>query len=72
MTPPQLIFPITFDEKKHFIDDVAQHYLKQASKSVQNLIPLKSLADGNCLFNSIVSLIPDSGISAAELRGLLV
>ena len=72
MTPLQLILPINFDESKHFIDNVAQHYLKHASKSVQNLIPIKSLSDDNCLFNSIVSLLPDSGISAAELRGLLI
>jgi hypothetical protein len=68
--PLQLVLPIEFDESKHTLDDVAQQYLKQASKSVQHLIPIKSLADGNCLFNSIVSLVPDSGVSAVELRGL--
>ena len=71
LVPPlQLVFPAEFDEYGHIIDEIAQQYLKQASKSVQNLIPLRSLADGNCLFNSVVSLIPDSGISAVELRGL--
>ena len=71
LVPPlQLFLPAEFDEHKHIIDGIAQQYLKQASKSVQHLIPLRSLADRNCLFNSVVSLVPDSGISAVELRGL--
>lgn len=72
MPPLQLFLPIEFDERQHAIDTMAQQYLKQASKSVQNLIPLRSLADGNCLFNSVVSLVPDSGVSAVELRGLSI
>ncbi len=71
MPPLQLFLPIEFDEHKHAIDTVAQQYLKQASKNVQHLIPLRSLADGNCLFNSVVSLVPDSGVSAVELRGMI-
>ena len=70
MTPLQIIPSIEFDDIKHTVDVVAQEYLKQASKSVQHLIPIKTLADGNCLFNSIVSLILDSDVSAIELRGL--
>ena len=70
MTPLQLILPSEFDDSKHTIDTVAQKYLAQASKSVQHLIPVETLADGNCLFNSIISLAPDSDISAVELRGL--
>ncbi|CAF3812515.1 unnamed protein product, partial [Adineta steineri] len=66
--PLRLFLPNEFDELKHTIDTIAQQYLKQASKSVQHLIPLRSLADGNCLFNSVVSLVPDSGVSAVELR----
>ncbi|CAF1690253.1 unnamed protein product, partial [Adineta ricciae] len=57
----RLMFPKNFDETKHIVDDISLHYIKQASKSVQHLIPVKSLPDGNCLFNSIVSLVPDSG-----------
>lgn len=68
----QLSLAIEFDERKHARDTMAQEYLKQASKSVQHLVPLRTLADGNCLFNSIVSLVPDSGVSAVELRGLSV
>lgn len=73
MVPPlQLSLPIEFDERNHTIDIMAQEYLRHASKSVQHLIPLRSLADRNCLFNSIVSLVPDSGISAVELRGMSI
>ena len=61
---------IEFDDTRHTIDIVAQEYLKQASKNVQHLIPVKTLADGNCLFNSIASIISDAPVSAVELRGL--
>ena len=64
------MLPPEFDEGKHIVDSIAQKYLQQASKNVQHLVPIKSLADGNCLFNSIISLIPDSDLSAVELRGL--
>ncbi len=70
MTPLELIPPLEFDESKHTIDDVAQKYLEKASKSVQHLIPIKTVGDGNCLFNSIVSLMSDNNLSATELRGL--
>jgi hypothetical protein len=69
MAPFQLIPPMEFDVMKHTIDKVAQIYLAQASKNVQHLIPITTLDDGNCLFNSIVSLMPDSDVSAIELRG---
>jgi hypothetical protein len=70
MTPLQLILSSEFDENKHTIDNVAHKYLEQASKSVQQLIPIKTPEDGNCLFHSIVSLIPNFDVSAVELRGL--
>lgn len=69
MKPLQLTLLSRFDENKHNVDNTATKYLEKASKSVQKLIPVKTLEDGNCLFNSIVSLTPDSGISATELRG---
>jgi hypothetical protein len=58
-----------FDESRHTIDNVAQKYLKEASESVQHLVPIKTISDGNCLFNSIVSLLPDYDVPAVELRG---
>lgn len=69
MTPLQLTLPLEFDANKHTIDEVAQKYLEKASKTVQHMIPVNTLADGNCLFNSIVSLMPDDELSAVELRG---
>ena len=71
MVPLRIIPSIEFDDTKHIIDVVAQKYLKQASKSVQHLVPVQILADGNCLFSSIASIMPDSHISAVELRGSL-
>ena len=58
-----------FDQSRHEIDNVAQKYLKEASKSVQHLVPIKTPGDGNCLFHSIISLLPECDISAVELRG---
>lgn len=69
ISPLETLVPIEFDDMRHTIDVVAYEYLKQASKRVQHLIPVKVLGDGNCLFNSIVSVMPDSDISAVELRG---
>jgi hypothetical protein len=70
MAPLALTPLIEFNEKKHRIDRVAQQYLAKASKSVQHFIPGETLGDGNCLFNSIVCLLPNSCVSAIELRGL--
>ena len=70
MAPLALTPLIEFDEKKHRIDRVAQQYLAKASKSVQHLVPIETLADGNCLFHSIVCLLLNSCVSAVELRGL--
>ena len=70
IAPLKIIASTEFDNTKHTIDVVAYEYLKQASKSVQHLIPIKVLSDGNCLFNSVVSLVPDSDLSVVELRGI--
>ncbi|CAF1202328.1 unnamed protein product [Adineta ricciae] len=66
--PLKIIPSPTFDETKHTIDVVAHEYLKQASKAVQHLVPIKTIADGNCLFHSVVSFMPDANISDVELR----
>ena len=70
MASLQLILPLEFGDSKHNIDNVAQKYLEKASKSVQHLVPIETLADGNCLFSSTISLMPDCDISAVGLRGL--
>ena len=71
MAPLALAPLIEFDGAKHKIDHVAQKYLADASKGVQHLVPIETLGDENCLFNSIVCLLPNSCVSAVELRGLL-
>ena len=71
MAPLHIVPEIEFDNKIQVIDLVAQEYLKQASKTVQHLVPVKTVADGNCLFHSIVTLMTDSNISNVELRGML-
>ena len=70
MAPLALTPLIEFDGTRHKIDHVAQEYLTKASKVVQHLVPIETLGDGNCLFNSIVCLLPHSCVSAVELRGL--
>ncbi|CAF0766459.1 unnamed protein product [Adineta steineri] len=68
MEPLEITPAIEFDDTKHTIDIIAQEYLKQTSKNVQHLVPIRIFADGNCLFHSMVSLIPDRNISHVELR----
>jgi hypothetical protein len=70
MAPLTLTPLIEFDGTKHKIDHIAQQYLAKASKGVQHLVPIETLGDGNCLFHSIVCLLPNSCVSAVELRGL--
>jgi hypothetical protein len=51
---PLTVSPMTdFDQKIHKIDKIAQQYLEKASKTVQHLVPLEALSDGNCLFNPL-------------------
>ncbi|CAF4084316.1 unnamed protein product [Rotaria sp. Silwood2] len=68
MVPLTFTPPTQFDSTVHKIDPIAQKYLEQASKSVQHLVAIKTLDDGNCLFNCITSLMPNSDLSAVELR----
>ena len=71
MTTLQFTPLLQFDQSRHTMDHDAQKYLKEASKSVQHLIPIKTLSDGNCLFHSIISLLPECDVSVIELRGWL-
>ncbi|CAF1489052.1 unnamed protein product [Adineta ricciae] len=57
-----------FDVRKHVVDVVAKRYLEKATDDVRHLIPVNVLADGNCLYNSIVLLMNDSAVTAEELR----
>jgi hypothetical protein len=63
--------PITnFDAVTHKIDLQAKVYLVKADSDVQNMIPVEILADGNCLYNSIVCLAGITDITPSELRGM--
>ena len=60
-----------FDETKHMVDMVAKEYLGKATGDIHHLIPVDVLADGNCLYNSIVVLMNNSLVTANELRGII-
>ncbi len=70
MTPLKLNPVTKFDPSVHTIDITSKKYLEQASKSVQHLLPIKTPDDGNCLFHCITYLMPNSNLTAVELRGL--
>ncbi|CAF1120706.1 unnamed protein product [Didymodactylos carnosus] len=59
-----------FDACLHKLDTVAQVYLSKCNLSnLLDLIPIESIGDGNCLYNSILTLMPSpSEIIAEELR----
>ncbi|CAF3376885.1 unnamed protein product, partial [Rotaria socialis] len=57
-----------FDERKHLVDAVAKTYLRKVTDDVQHLIPVEVVADGNCLYNSILLLMNNSMITTSELR----
>ncbi|CAF4200105.1 unnamed protein product [Rotaria sp. Silwood2] len=57
-----------FDERKYLVDAVAKTYLRKATDEVQHLIPVEVVADGNCLYNSILLLMNTSMITTSELR----
>lgn len=58
-----------FDEKKHTIDLVALEYLEKVVGDVRDLIPVKVVADANCLYHSILLLMENSTVTISELRG---
>jgi hypothetical protein len=60
-----------FDETKHIVDVVAKEYLEKATDDIHHLIPVDVLADGNCLYHSIVVLMNNSLVTASELRGII-
>jgi hypothetical protein len=58
-----------FDETKHVVDVVAKEYLGKATGDVHHLVPAKVIADGNCLYHSIVLLMNNPAVTTSELRG---
>lgn len=70
LTPVQFD-PIThFDAAVHRIDDKAKIYLLKADSDVRGMIPVKTLGDGNCLYNSVACLAGNKIITPSELRGM--
>jgi hypothetical protein len=59
-----------FDETKHVIDAAAKEYLEKATGDIQHLVPVDVLADGNCLYHSIILLINNPSVTTNELRGI--
>ena len=69
--PPLQFYPNqVFDERKHVIDVVAKEYLEKATADVHHLVPVEVVADGNCLYHSIVLLMNNSMVTTSELRGI--
>jgi len=71
MIPFQFYPTHVFDETKHVVDVVAKEYLEKATGDIHHLIPVDVLADGNCLYHSIVVLMNNSLVAASELRGAI-
>ncbi|CAF1021874.1 unnamed protein product, partial [Rotaria magnacalcarata] len=57
-----------FDPRVHKVDQEAKLYLQQASLDVQNMVPIQTTADGNCLYDSIRCLSGGTALTLSELR----
>ena len=72
MAPIQFHPNQVFDETKHVVDAIAKKYLEKATGDVQHLVPVQVIADGNCLYHSIVLLMNNPAVTASELRGIQI
>lgn len=70
ITPLQFVPNLAFEERKHLVDQVAMEYLKKVSNDVSHLVAAIVVADGNCLYNSILLLMNNFTITTSELRGI--
>ena len=70
MTPIQFHPNQVFDDTKHVADMIASKYLEKATADVHHLIPVAVIADGNCLYHSILLLMNSLAMTANELRGM--
>lgn len=63
-------FSINFDEARHSVDTISVNYLKLFCDNINNtdFIPVFTIGDGNCLYNSISRYITDSDVTVEELR----
>ena len=72
MIPLQFQPTQVFDETKHVVDVAAKEYLQKATGNIHHLVPVDVLADGNCLYHSIVLLMNNPSVTASELRGIQI
>jgi hypothetical protein len=70
MAPIQFHPNQVFDETKHVVDVIANKYLEKATADVHHLIPVEVIADGNCLYHSILLLMNNLAMTVNELRGM--
>ena len=70
MIVPFQFHPVQFfDATKHVVDLVAKRYLEKATDDVHHLLPVGVVANGNCLYHSILLLMNNSSVTTDELRG---
>lgn len=72
MTPIEFHPDQVFDEKRQKVDVVAERYLKKVTGDVHHLVPVETIGDGNCLYNSILILMNNPAVTPQELRGIQI
>jgi hypothetical protein len=69
MVPLQFHPVQVFDVTNHVVDVAAEEYLQKATSDMHHLIPIEVVADGNCLYHSMVFLMNNPVVTESELRG---
>jgi hypothetical protein len=54
------------------VDVAAKQYLEKATGNINHLVPVDVIADGNCLYHSIILLMNNSSVTTNELRGIQI
>jgi hypothetical protein len=72
MAPIQFHPNQIFDGTKHFVDVAAQEYLEMATGDIHHLLPATVIADGNCLYSSMLLLMNNPTVTTSELRGIQI
>ncbi|UJR24370.1 hypothetical protein I4U23_005747 [Adineta vaga] len=62
---------LTFDHRIHVVDFVTRQYLEKTLVDARHLVPVDVDADGNCLYYSVLVLMNNSMLTAAEITGVL-
>ena len=70
MTVPFQFHPVQFfDATKYVVDLVAKRYLEKATDDVHHLLLVEVIANGDCLYHSILLLTNNSSVTTDELPG---